>query len=199
MSGSEFDPLPLLMRNTGQGVLSRIKYDKEDGRAASVRLIEPKSMVEGASGLLIRSVQIEPKRGVRHFMVRRIIDVQPTDVPLRTTNNQFCAGEVIMTGWSSPNAGEQSGSAVGAVWFVEYANAVREAIDDYQLEDWELGRIKELRNRLNLSLGQLRAVHAYIFAECLTSYAIDGDLDADEEEQIEQVAACLDELGWRPA
>ena len=76
---------------------------------------------------------------------------------------------------------------------------MREAIDDYQVEDWELDRVTDICGKLDMTLGQVRAVHAYIFAEYLTGFAIDGDVDANEEELIEQIAACLDELGWRPA
>ena len=198
MAKESSDPIPELMRITGLGFLSQIKYDKEDGRAASTRVIEPRSMAEGPSGLLIRTVQVRPKRGVRMFMVRRIVDVEETAEPLVSPNNQFCDGEVVMTGSSSAKDGGQA-SAFDAPWFIEYADTVREAIDDYQVEGWELDRIERLKERLGLTLGQVRAVHAYIFAECLLAYAIDGDFDANEEEQLEQIADCLDELGWRPA
>ena len=43
------DPVPLLMRNTAQGVLSRIAYEKQDGRGPSQRVIEPQIMVEGGN------------------------------------------------------------------------------------------------------------------------------------------------------
>ncbi len=39
---------------------------------------------------------------------------------------------------------------------------------------------------------------AYIFAEALIAYAVDGDVDPNEEEHIEQLSRRLDELGWSP-
>ena len=194
---ADYDPITLLMTNTDRGVLSVIAYDKEDGRDATSRLIEPRSLVEGVSGVLVRSIQVQPKRGARNFMARRIVSVDPSDEPLLTGNNHFCDGEIILTGQASRRSG-RARSAFDEAWFREYTDLVREAVDDYQIEDWELDRVAAARSELGLTLAQIRAVHAYVFAEYLTAYAIDGDLDPDEEEQIEQVAECLDELGWRP-
>jgi len=191
------DPITLLMTNTESGVLSVIAYDKEDGRDATTRLIEPRSLVEGVSGVLVRSIQIEPKRGVRSFMARRIVSVDPSDQPLITGNNRFCDGEIILTGQQSKRSGRAQ-SPFDEPWFVQYTDLVREAVDDYQIEGWELDRVEATRSKLGLTLGQIRAVHAYVFAEYLIAFAIDGDLDANEEEQIEQIAECLDQLGWRP-
>ena len=43
------DPVPLLMRNTAQGVLSRIAYEKQDGRGPSQRVIDgsPVQLISG--------------------------------------------------------------------------------------------------------------------------------------------------------
>ncbi|MCP3903762.1 MAG: hypothetical protein GY715_09020 [Planctomycetes bacterium] len=190
------DPIDLLLANTRAGFLSEIGYDKEDGKGPSIRLVEPLSMVEGATGLLVRCIQVEPKKGgVRHFIKRRIVSVGCTQVPTLGRGGGFVNGEIITTGWTKKTADK---SGLSCPWFVTYANAVREAIDDFQIEGWELESIESLKAQLDLTLSQVRAVHAYVLSEYLMGYAGDGEFDADEEEQIEQIVRCLDELGWSP-
>lgn len=183
-----------LQENTRRGVLSLIHYDKGDKKKPIDRLIEPRSLMDGAAGLLVRSVQFEPERGMRCFYSVRIQNVRATEHPLRTPNNCFCDGELAVM----KRTGKGAPASSAAPWFVEYASAVRDSVIDLHVESDEVDRIERLQRKLKLSTDQVRAVHGYVFAEFLLGHAADGKIDPDEEEQIELVAAGLEQLGWRP-
>ncbi|MEM7228246.1 MAG: hypothetical protein AAF432_05445, partial [Planctomycetota bacterium] len=116
-----------LYLNTERGVLSRIWYDKELNEDASVRIIEPKRMVEGRNGPLVRAYQREPKRGVRHFMVHRIVRVSPVQSDYDLKGNNFCSGEVVILASIPRLINEDPKYDQG---FTEYVRAVESTIID---------------------------------------------------------------------
>ncbi len=86
------DPVEALRRNTKDGIQSIIHYDKQDGRDATRRVIEPRYVAQGPSGLLVRATEFEPQQGARHYKTDHIVEVEPHDVPLaepRDASDQF--------------------------------------------------------------------------------------------------------------
>jgi len=196
----KFDPVAVLMDHTREGVLSQIQYNKGETAAPKVlplRLIEPRALIDGVAGLMVRAVQLKPERGVRHFYAERIVRVEPGDGKC-STGNTFCDGclTLRMSGGRNKAATNVSPSDPR---FVQYAAVVRDAILDLHVDADEIEAVENKRDELRVSSGEMRAVHSYVFAEFLLGYSADGIISLDEEEHIEMVASCLDSLGWRPA
>ncbi len=185
-----------LMANTRRGVLSRIWYDRDDGRGVAVRVVEPKMLVDGADGLLVFAFQLEPDRGVRHFMVTRISRVEADPGALLSQTNTFCTGDMLVIRSSggaspwSPSAQEDGYRA--------YLAAVREVVSDLRVEAWEIEQVHAIRQERGLPKDAVRAAHASVFAEYLFAYARDHELDEDESDHLAALADGLAKLGWRP-
>jgi hypothetical protein len=198
---SLFDPVPLLMQFTREGWMSQITYDKGAMGGVSDRVVEPKNLMQGIDGLLVRTVQFKPVRGVRCFCVAKITKVgRDTGLIASPRENNFCTGELLQIGQTlrgqNPKAPKRHLPDV--VGFKDYLWIVRDAVLDFHVDDGEVIAVERMRTDHNIDDDLMRAVHAYLMAEHLFSYARDGRLDNSEDESIELLADCLDKLGWRP-
>jgi hypothetical protein len=211
------DTIERLMANTAAGFHSEIVYDKDDGRPVTQRVIEPRKLVEGRDGLLVRALQVQPERGFRAFCSGKIVQVTRHPEPLlpeRKKSNMFCTGEVVCFRTSTAEDSKDAQSDASELdtlrltahgraawtmpWFNSYASAVRSALLDLKLEPHEILRLESLRKRLSLSDEQVRAVHAYIMGEELLGLSSDGWYDTEEAEAVGRLAACFCELNASP-
>lgn len=188
------DPVRQLMQNAANGYCSVIHYDKGDGKTPTERVIEPRRLEDGVNGLLVRAMQLEPKKGSRMFVAGRIVSVLQHETPITGAGLKFCDGEVASTKGKAAAEFTEKGLRVR-----QYAAAVREVVEDREITDDERSSLASLAAELNLTEGMKRASHAIVFAEHLHGAVCDDyELDPNEEERIEVIAHCLDELGWRP-
>lgn len=210
------DTIQVLMENTEAGYHSRIRYSKPGDSVMPERVIEPRRLVEGVDGLLVRSLQIGPERGFRVFCSDRIINVVRDSTPIdadRLRRNLFCSGEVVRfrtsTAEDSADASREypgdamkmsaSGRAAWTTpWFNAYAGAIRDAVLDLKVTDHEARLVNRVREQLRLTDAQMRSVHAYLLGEELLGFSADGSFDEAEMASIEQLSDCLNELGWSP-
>lgn len=79
-----------------------------------------------------------------------------------------------------------------------YRDEVLGAVQDLEVSGDELARIRALREALELSPGQVYAMHARVFSEHVGRFVDDDRLDPDEIESLRRLAACLATLGWAP-
>src|SRR5690349_5029627 len=90
------DPVQALIDITSRGLYSRIRY--RSGSRDSTRIIEPRQLLDGASGQTVRAMQIEPDRGVRSFSVYGITWVEPDSRPVPADDlarNTFAGAQAL--------------------------------------------------------------------------------------------------------
>lgn len=188
------NPVRKMQSIVRQGKIPRILYDQKDGSEPTERVIQPHLLIETADKLLIHALQTQPQRLIRHFAVDSIIRVEVADsagAEKRTIDFHQVSVSIRSTRGGKRGMIEQP-------WFREYANAVQEAIADLTVEEWEQHFVAAVRAKLKLTDEQVRAVHAFVFAEFLIGCAEDGIVDPEESENIPKLASCLQALGWRP-
>lgn len=213
------DPVQALIAITASGHYSRIGYRRGTTDEVVVRVIEPRQLFEGAFGVRVRAMQIEPDEGLRAFSVDMIVWVQPDPRPLppeaRRTNTFGQAGfpafgsrqapaakrdPLLEEPPPRPSAPERVQSHVGPAWsqewFAEYITVLRECLLDLRVDPDENAAVDATRQSLGLSDGQIRAAHAYLLGEELLGLAADGALNDAEEDYITHFSICLGRLGW---
>ena len=79
-----------------------------------------------------------------------------------------------------------------------YRDEVLGAVHDLGITAEELERIRSLRQSLDLSEGQVHAMHARVFSEYIGRFIDDDLLDDDEVEGLHRLSDCLRTLGWTP-
>lgn len=196
-----------LMEITARGLHARIIYRKGGKEGESERVIEPRKLVDGPNGLMVRAVQVMPEAGIRTFSVHKIVEVAEYSLPLdkrQRAGNNFCTGEVVefsmKSAYVQPPAGANSvfQTAWSQEWFHRYVGVVRQVLSDAQLTQDELALVSATQSTLVLSPEQVRAAHAYIIGEELLAMSVDGQLMQYEQERLRQVARILRDLGWSP-
>jgi len=196
---AQTDMLRQLATNTKKGVYSRILYNRGDPGSpgqASVRIIEPRSLFKGLSGVQLWAMQIEPTRGLRHFEIEKITHVEPSEQQLPAGAQIEFNPDIVL---SVQTTGERDEHPMtGVSWFITFASLVREAVADLHLPEEEINAIQTVREELGLSEEQACAVFAYVYAEFLLGYAGDGRIGADETQFIHQLTECFKQLGWPP-
>src|SRR5262249_22208543 len=80
----------------------------------------------------------------------------------------------------------------------EYTQALRAAVSAYQISQPQFRHLIALRDESGMSAGQVRAVHAKIFASVLSEFLTDSVLDEDERQRLLLLNECLSQLGWAP-
>ncbi|MEM7154178.1 MAG: 3'-5' exonuclease [Myxococcota bacterium] len=79
-----------------------------------------------------------------------------------------------------------------------YRDEVLGAVHDLGITPQELERIRTLRESLDLSEGQVHAMHARVFSEYIGRFIDDDLLDDDEVDGLHRLSDCLRTLGWTP-
>lgn len=80
----------------------------------------------------------------------------------------------------------------------EYANTVKEVLEDFEVEPFELSKIKKQRIRMGVSDEQVRSARAKAFAAIIARFTDDDFLDDAEAQKIKKLWDGLDLLGWAP-
>lgn len=203
------DVIAVMMDAVRAGRYCRLCYDKQDGTPLSTRIVEPRQLVDGLSGLMIRCFQIEPERGVRTFRLERVADVQVDSrilSELAQKRNTFCTGEVIglkrddAEVWREPRA--EAGSvhrhraAWTTPWFSTYVAFLRDALLDAQLSPAEAHGAAAIQFELGLTADQIASAHAYLLAEELMGFAADGVMSSEEQAVFASLSRALGRIGW---
>lgn len=80
----------------------------------------------------------------------------------------------------------------------EYQDTVLVFLDDFEVSTEEAEYAAFLRDQLQITQDEVRAVHARIFAAALNQWAADDRIDAAEAQCLRKLAQGLERLGWRP-
>ena len=211
------DPVQALIDITASGLYSRIRYRSGSRDTETVRVIEPRQLVEAASGLTVRAMQIEPDRGVRSFAVYGVTWVEPDDRRIPEPDlarNTFARGQAVRVQLQPIRAASAEepaprppspmpaaaiappASAWGQQWFTQYVGAIRDALVDLSVPADEEAAVRAVQARLGLTKDQIRAAHCFVLAEELLALSIDGLIDDREEQRLTQMVSCLRVLGW---
>lgn len=79
-----------------------------------------------------------------------------------------------------------------------YRDEVLGAVNDLGITEAELRRIRSLREELDLSAGQVMAMHARVYSEHIGRFIDDDLLEPAEIEGLRRLGQCLAILGWAP-
>lgn len=80
----------------------------------------------------------------------------------------------------------------------EYQETVLAFLDDFEVSAQEAEYARSLRERLQITQAEVRAVHARIFAATLNQWAADDRIDETEAFCLRKLSQGLERLGWRP-
>lgn len=80
----------------------------------------------------------------------------------------------------------------------EYAKALMDAVSSFQISQQQFQRLLAMRNTSGMTVGQIRAVHAKVFAAMLSGFLTDSVLDEEERQRLVLLNECLSQLGWAP-
>ncbi|MCB9717457.1 MAG: 3'-5' exonuclease [Myxococcales bacterium] len=80
----------------------------------------------------------------------------------------------------------------------EYQEMVLALLSDFVVSTEEANVAREIAGRLGLTIGEVRAVHARIFASTLNQWAADDEIDDNERVYLNALHRGLDALGWAP-
>ncbi|MBL8760441.1 MAG: hypothetical protein JNL50_03985 [Phycisphaerae bacterium] len=195
------DPVRRMMEITESGHYCCICYEKSRG-ITHERVVEPMHLVDGASGLLVRAIQIEPERGLRCFAVSKIVSVGRHERPLppkSRARNTFSSGEVrrLPTPSVLPKKESHSRSPWASTSFTQYLMRLREALVDGRLDGDEIEEIAATRVAMSMQPEQVAAAHAYLLGEELLAMSIDGQVDDQDWDRFRAIRASLRTLGWQ--
>ena len=79
-----------------------------------------------------------------------------------------------------------------------YFDTLKTVVADLDISDQELTYVAQERQRLGLTLGQVRSIHAKAFASVLSRFADDWYVDNLEVLKLQRLHQCLSKLGWAP-
>lgn len=82
------------------------------------------------------------------------------------------------------------------VAFARYWDALKTVLADLEVTDEELAYVQQERGEL--SIDQVRVLHARAFAGVMSQFASDQCLDEKEVRKLRRLHACLSKLGWAP-
>jgi hypothetical protein len=131
--------------------------------------------------------------GMRLLSPAGLVVVAPSDIRRSVSSAAFVSEDLAKL-----QSAVHRASTAAEQRIASYVSAVRRVISDLTLEDDEAVFIEQERERLGVSLSEMRAAHAVVFGELLRAFSSDWAIDASEEEQLERALRCLDELGWAP-
>jgi hypothetical protein len=188
----ESGSISLLRSHALSGICSVIRYQKGCGKAVE-RVIEPTHLIPGFDSVMIRGLQREPSMGMRLLSPAGLVVVAPSDIRRSVSSAAFVSEDLAKL-----QSAVHRASTAAEQRIASYVSAVRRVISDLTLEDDEAVFIEQERERLGVSLSEMRAAHAVVFGELLRAFSSDWAIDASEEEQLERALRCLDELGWAP-
>jgi DNA polymerase III subunit epsilon len=83
--------------------------------------------------------------------------------------------------------------AIAAYW-----DALKTVIADLNVTDEEAVYVKSERERLGLSIDQVRSLHARVYASVIQQFTSDHQLDDTEARRLRRLNECLSRLGWAP-
>ncbi len=79
-----------------------------------------------------------------------------------------------------------------------YWDVIRTVVADLDITDEEMRYVRDERNRLGLTDGQIRSMHAKAFASAIVQFIEDKTVDDKEAAKLRRLYRCLSELGWAP-
>jgi DNA polymerase III epsilon subunit-like protein len=83
--------------------------------------------------------------------------------------------------------------AIAAYW-----DALKTVIADLDVTDEEAVYVASERQRLGLSIDQVRSLHARVYASVIQQFTADQKLDDTEARRLRRLHQCLSKLGWSP-
>lgn len=189
-----------MLQDCGRGnVLAEIAYQKPGEKWVTHRHVEPYQFTYSAAALIVLTWQCDPALGEpcwRNFRLDRITRASPTTKPFRPRQRvTLHLGEVkrfVMN--DDPADGGSAPSVVSPQQL--YAQALRNALDDFDLSDQELCEFRAFHTTLHHP--QIRAIHGRVYADFLTDICADGAVTDEEQDNLVALRTWMTELGWAP-
>lgn len=152
------------------------------------RLVEPYSFSQGKEDLMVRCYQLEPEDGWRFFMIHKVESVEDT-------GQRFTPRRPI----TLPEGSIHPTFAPDPIWtdgLQQYRDLVADAMADGSVTPYEFSAIRDLIAREQLTIEQVRFVHAHMFHRCLEAILKDGSIDQDERAGLAFLHEVFSALGW---
>ncbi|HYF51837.1 MAG TPA: WYL domain-containing protein [Planctomycetota bacterium] len=152
-----------------------IAYFAPSGAEKIVREIEPYSIIGAGQATMLKAFQLAPKPGWRLFNVKFIADVRATDKTFELRRSR-----VLRTGDEVKHIAPMEAKDIEQQ---EYERLVQTTIIDLEVTPEESANLSAARERLGLSVEEVRGVHYRIFSDCLLAVTQDR-IVTDEERTL---------------
>lgn len=173
---------------TKQYHVASIRYQKATlDQNPHWRLIEAYSLTQGKQDYLLRAYQIDAEEGWRFFMLHKIIEIRDHGSVFTPRRKITIIDGIVSNVYEPYEAWDKH--------VQKYRDLVLNALADRYLSVYERKQIIEFQNKYNLSIQQIRSVHASIFLNCLTHLLSDGLVNDEEEKEINLVNQYLKDCG----
>ena len=106
--------------------------------------------------------------GMRLLSPAGLVVVAPSDIRRSVSSAAFVSEDLAKL-----QSAVHRGSTAAEQRIASYVSAVRRVISDLTLEDDEADFIEQERERLGVSLSEMRAAHAVVFGELLRAFSSD--------------------------
>ncbi len=183
------EPLKSLVKIAGKRHLAELYYRKSvTQKGIAPRIVEPYGLTQGKQDPLVRCYQLDPQEGWRYFMIHKLDRVNDTGTPFkprrRITLPQVKVDQRFEPDphWTTP--------------IRQYRNQVGDAMADGVLTREEFAQIEAFRQENDITMDEVRFVHASIFHRCLGAVLEDGIVDEDERKEIKFLHKVMSRLGW---
>lgn len=184
--------LETLMSLAVQQKCAFITYQKPYDAESTKRLIEPYDLQQHAGNLMVRAWQVDPDTGEReawrNFRLDRIVSITDSGASFKPRVRQsMLDGEV--KDWKM-----EEEVIVDPIEI--YERTLVAALRDKRIQKHELQEI--MAAKAALTPGEMRAVHARVYASELEDIAMDDDIDESEMKYAKDLRGFLQHLGWAP-
>lgn len=191
MSEQVRDRMSKLVELAAKRRLVELHYRKNltSGQAVP-RVVEPYNFTRGQQDVVLRCYQLEPDQGWRFFMVHKVERVED--------GGDAFEPRVRIT-LSSEDIDEQERARTSNAWtdrVRRYRDLVSDAMADGTLTVDEVETIHNYAAESGVTDDERNYVHAALFHKCLGTIVEDGEVKAQEREQIQFLHRVLAKLGW---
>lgn len=179
-----------------------ITYRKPGEEWVTERVVEPYQLtysgngIPGSGGVIVLCWQVAPELSApawRNFRIDRIVTAKPiADVFAPRMPVTLHTGEAKRFEMDDDPAAPRSKPSPAQIYFQH----IDKALGDLKLTDRELAKARELQEVLRP--GQIRALHAQVYAAAVNDTCADGDLTDEEIDRLQAMRVWLNELGWSP-
>ncbi len=175
-----------------------VLYYKKTASAKQLqpRLIEPYNFAYGKEDLMIRCFQLQHgedsgEAGWRYFMAHKVERTEPTSILFKPRRKiTLPTGEAYDKIESDPNWVKPGRK--------EYRDLLSDVLSVGRVTPFEVHLLSAAKDEHDLSIEDVRFIHASMYHRCLECILKDGDVSDSEVQEIKFLHESLRTLGWSP-